>query len=751
MPNRLKGILVIFLISLIGAAFGLSAAGTSLNTDIGLSWLFKIRGPIEPPPNIAVVGINGRTPERLGLPRLPRDWPRTIHADLIKALVEKGAAAIIFDIHFFQPKNAQHDAEFAESIKSSNRVVLFEKLDGKRQPITDQAGKNIGWVWVEATVPPMESLSSAARGLGPFPLPKIDAELNRFWVFKSSAADAPTLPSVALQFYSLPVYDKFRAFLVETDKERFAGLAESSAEISDAEQLRALMVRLRRTLSQDPELKNKLLSELKNRASEASSDTMYSRFKSLISMYAGREYRYINLYGPPGTVKNIPYSAVIKGSDPNLTESDMDFTDKVVFVGYSDMLDPGQPDRFYTVFTRDDGVDLSGVEIMATAFGNLLNDRSLKPTGAIESGLILLLFGIVIGLITYMLPAMIGVPLGLIIVISYIVLTHYLFGAYAIWLPAATPLLIQFPLATFFGLFGQYYIQRRRAQQMSDMISHYLPEDAVQVLTGSNPDENKINRVVYSTCLATDMAGFSTMAEKIGPSELAALLNDYFDSLASPLKDNSVDVTEFRADAIMCAWTAESPQVGVRSNALQASLQSATAFSEFKQRNPNYEGGLRIGLEAGMVHVGHSGGGGKFVYSIVGDCANTASRVEGLNKHIGTKILATETVVEGIDGLLLRNVGRFQFVGKTEALGIVEVVAEVDAASSDQRDLCGRFTEAMEIYQKADWRAAQKSFESILSSFPKDGPAQFYWQQCHRYLDGEPTPDEPDIIQMSKK
>ncbi|NNC99949.1 MAG: CHASE2 domain-containing protein, partial [Gammaproteobacteria bacterium] len=328
MSNRLKGILIIFFISLAGSVFGLSAIGNLLNSNIGLSWLFKIRGPLEPPPNMVVVGINGRTPERLGLPRLPRDWPRTIHADLMKALVERGAAAVVFDIHFFQPKNAQHDSVFAEAIRQSDRVVLFEKLNGKRQPITDQTGKNIGWVWVESTVPPMESLASVARGLGPFPLPKIDAELHQFWVFKSSAADAPTLPSVALQLYSLPVYDKFRALLVEADKKRFSKLPKSSADIRDAEQLRSLMVQLRRALSQNPELKKTLHRKLKKRASGGNSISTLSRLKPLIDMYVGEEYRYINLYGPPGTIKNIPYSAVIKGSDPNLTESDLDFTDK---------------------------------------------------------------------------------------------------------------------------------------------------------------------------------------------------------------------------------------------------------------------------------------------------------------------------------------------------------------------------------------------------------------------------------------
>ncbi|MEA3291776.1 MAG: adenylate/guanylate cyclase domain-containing protein, partial [Pseudomonadota bacterium] len=357
----------------------------------------------------------------------------------------------------------------------------------------------------------------------------------------------------------------------------------------------------------------------------------------------------------------------------------------------------------------------------------------------------------VIGVIAYLLPAMTGIPLAILIAVLYAVLTHYLFGAYDVWLPASTPLLVQFPTAIFFGLVGQYVVERRRSKQISEAIGYYLPEDVARNLTSGTPDPGKINKVVYSTCLATDMAGFSTMAEKMGPGELANLLNDYFDSLSAPLKSNHVDITEFRADAIMCAWTAESPQVSVRRNALLASLQAADAFALFKQRNPIYEGGLRIGLEAGMVHVGHSGGGGSFVYSIVGDCANTASRVEGLNKHIGTQVLATEAVVEGFENLLLREVGKFQFVGKSECVGIVEVVSKFELASPAQITLCERFAEAMACYRKTDWRKAQRLFEDVLQSYVNDGPAQFYWHQCQKYLDGEPVLEEPGVIRMSKK
>ncbi len=73
-----------------------------------------------------------------------------------------------------------------------------------------------------------------------------------------------------------------------------------------------------------------------------------------------------------------------------------------------------------------------------------------------------------------------------------------------------------------------------------------------------------------------------------------------------------------------------------RRQALLAALEAGEAIKDFRQRHDLPGARLRIGLEAGWVYVGHAGGGGRFVYSIVGDSGNTASRVEGLNKHIGT-------------------------------------------------------------------------------------------------------------------
>jgi adenylate cyclase len=212
-----------------------------------------------------------------------------------------------------------------------------------------------------------------------------------------------------------------------------------------------------------------------------------------------------------------------------------------------------------------------------------------------------------------------------------------------------------------------------------------------------------------------------------------------------------VHVTEFRADAIMCAWTAEQPSPDPRRKALLAALEAGEAIEAFRVRHDLAEVRLRIGLEAGWVYVGHAGGGGRFVYSIVGDSANTASRVEGLNKHVGTRILATGEVVEGFDDLLLRYLGAFQFVGKTEAMPIYEVLAPLDRATPGQLALCDRYAAAIANYEAGDCQAAAEVLEQILTEFPDDGPTRFLLQHCKRATAEPQAGMEPGIIRMDAK
>ena len=729
---------------LAGCLLALTPIGADFEQNVGLAWLFNLRGPLPTPPDALVLAITDQTGDELGLSRLPREWPRAVHARLIENLTRLGAAVIVFDMDFQLPKDAADNLAFSRAAAASGRVIVVEKLVGRRQPLLNAAGQSVGSVWVEQLQPPFPELAAAIKGLAPFPLPKVQVAIHQFWTFKSSV-DAATMPAAALQVYCLPAYAHLQSLM------RQAGVEPPPLPAAGvrAEDLRSFMQAIRQKFIADSELGQTLRGLLAAEDAKLAANADHALVQALISLYEGEENRYLNLYGPPGSMATWPYQLFAR---PNLAGQDLpDVKGKVVFVGFSDLYDPGQPDRFYTVFSNAEGVDLSGVEIAATAFGNLLADNTLKTPGMAAEMLILACFGIIAGALAYFLPAGIGLPVILLLAGAYLALAYQAFVGANLWLPLATPLSVQLPLALFIGLLGQYLSAKRHKTWATQAISRYLPENLVRDFTENKLDENALNKVTYCVCFASDMAGFTTISEQLNPKALAVFLNDYFETLSVPLRRYGVDVLEFRADGIMCAWTADQPSPAVRQKALFAALEAVAAIEQFQQRHHQYQQSLRIGLEAGMAYVGHAGGGGHFVYSIVGDCANTAARIEGLNKKLGTQLLTSQNLVDGLDDFLVRYLGDFQFVGKAEALPIYEIMAVAATAASAQLELHSRYAAALALLGAGKFDEAAAQFAALGADFPDDGPARFHAAYCLDLAAGAIVTDEPLRIRLDSK
>ena len=247
------GLAVGLITGLAGALFGLTNWGADFERGAGLSWLFNVRGPVTAPSEVAVVAIDGRTGDQLGLPSLPREWSRKVHARMVEELTRLGASAIVFDMQFNTPKVAADDQAFAAAVDKSDRVVLIELVTGKRQPLTDQNGRLTGSIWVEELVQPMPALVDSAKGLATFPLPKIDAAVYEFWAFKESVGDAATLPAVALQVHALKTYPAWASLLGQLNVPEFKALPPGINQIGKATQVRTLMRSFRSALENDPE------------------------------------------------------------------------------------------------------------------------------------------------------------------------------------------------------------------------------------------------------------------------------------------------------------------------------------------------------------------------------------------------------------------------------------------------------------------------------------------------------------------
>jgi adenylate cyclase len=733
-----------------GAALAFLPFGARFEEGTGLWWLFKLRGAIEPPADVVLVAIDDSTGKALDLPKLPRDWPRTIHAQLIEELTEEGAAVIVFDMDFSRVKSGYEDAVFANAISAADRVVLFESLVGRRQPIEVADGSTAGWTWVEEKLLPSAQLALAAKAIGPFPLPKLGKAAFEFWTFKSSTGDAPTNVAIALQLYALRSYGLWLKVMRQAGAAHLEELPARANEIRTAADTERLMKTLRRIFHEDPALDGKIRRAIDE--TEQLDEDDQRLLKALSALYSSPENHYLNLYGPPGTITRIPYQSLI-GQDGHILRSrKVDLQGKVVLVGYSDLSNPDQPDRFYTVFTDAGGVDLSGVEIMASALGNLLAVRSLHPLSSLITAAILCAFGLIVGVVAYRLPAVAALPVVIGVSAIYAAIAQWAFNSKDLWLPLAIPILAQLPLAVLIGLMGQYLLERRLERQMSRAISYYIPKNIVRDLTERNLDPSKTSQVVYGTCLATDMSGFTAIAEKKSPTELAAFMNAYFDALATALKRHDVDITTFHADTIMCAWVGAERDPSARDKAVLAAIDVLEAIGDFSKRDGSLQLNARIGLQDGHIYLGHTGGGGQLAYTILGDPANTASRLEGLNKQLGTHLLAAQSVVRDLaPRLLLRPLGSFRFVGKSDATPVVEIMARNAAASTRQRELCERFSAALDVFHRRRWGEASELFEAALGDYPDDGPCRLYLARCRQYEKGDLPEGDPTIIPLIAK
>ena len=134
----------------------------------------------------------------------------------------------------------------------------------------------------------------------------------------------------------------------------------------------------------------------------------------------------------------------------------------------------------------------------------------------------------------------------------------------------------------------------------------------------------------------------------------------------------------------------------------------------------------RIGLHVGQVALGPVGR----EYHVVGDVPNSASRIEGLNKQLGTTILASGELVRDLRGFCLRPLGRFVLPGRTEPLDVVEILGREGVVDGSLRELGRRFSEALAAFEAGDVARAATLFHAIARDYPSDGPARYYHRLC---------------------
>ena len=735
--SRLKlAILAGFITGLLGLLLSLLPFGQSFDQSVGLRLLFKLRGTREVPSDVIVVSIDKDSSEKLNIAADPEEWPRSLHARLTENLAQKGAAVIAFDILFEDAHSKEEDSRFAEAIENAQNVVLSEKL----MLVDEHSFRK------EYLVSPIDPLAQSALALAPFPLPKVPGMVSRYWGFKESAGDTPTLPVVVFQAYALKVYDDFIRLLKQVDPHLVEQLRGNKNAIVETKGVEKIVRTLRDAFQNDPALAEGMLEKIHNKGADPSREKDRQILLSLNRMYQGPNSHYLNFYGPPRTIPTVSYHEVLSHlEEPTADQGQIDFVGKAVFVGLSERLRMEQKDDFYTVYSQSTDIYMSGVEIAATAFANLLEDLPVRPLSTKAHTAMLMIWGLLVGILCCSLPAATAAVSMLGLGIIYLLISQYQFTQTAMWYPLVFPLFFQIPFAFFGILICKYFVTDKQRVNIRKAFEHFVPSEVVDY-TATNPDDlKKSDQIVYGICLYTDAAQYTTLSESMPLEELSALMDQYYEAVFRPLKKYGGQVIDIKGDSILAVWKAKEPDAALRRQACLAALDIAKTASE-ELKLPT-----RIGLHYGRIYMGSKGFGDHYEYRPFGDTVNTASRIEGLNKHLGTQILASEEVLEQLEGFLTRDLGKIRPAGKSRPIAVHELMCRIEECEEEQERLLEGFARALKAFKKQLWNDAMKIFEESMHLFGHDGPSKFYLNRIAHYKANPPEKTWDGVIDLDEK
>jgi adenylate cyclase len=395
-----------------------------------------------------------------------------------------------------------------------------------------------------------------------------------------------------------------------------------------------------------------------------------------------------------------------------------------------------------------------GVEVHATLLDNLLRGDFLRPVPPwlLWAGILVLVTAMVVVVIFFSgwlitLSGFTALALG------YLGLTVGAFhcGWWADPLLPGIALGLSFALAAAFSYATEgrqkLYIRRMFGQYMSETVINHLLENPEKLRLGG--ERRRI------TLFFSDLAGFTTLSERLSPETVVALLNDYLSGMTEIILEEAGTVDKFEGDAIMAFWGAPLDQPDQAIRACRAALRQQAALAGLNRRF----GGLdlpplsmRIGLHTGDAIVGNLGSVKRFDYTVIGDTVNLASRLEGLNKYYGSRVMASEvTVAECAGAVEFRELDLVAVKGRETAVRVFEVLGLTGELSPEVSRRRRDFAQALELYRQGRFPEAGAGFAAILTENPEDGPARIFRDRCRQLRDAPPPADWDTVFRPEGK
>ena len=448
----------------------------------------------------------------------------------------------------------------------------------------------------------------------------------------------------------------------------------------------------------------------------------------------------LNFRGQSGTHKRLSAAAVIQtelklqaGEKPPATDLPS-LKDCYVILGCNapGLLDsrPSPVGRVYT-----------GVELHATMLDNLLAGDFMRDLpGGVTAALILGL-AVLWGMVAVLGKSARDNVIALAVALPLPAVISILAYQRGWWVPFIAP-----ETATVFALVSaiifNYATEGRQKRFIRGAFKQYLSEDVIEQLV-KHPERLSLGGEQRTlSIMFSDLQGFTGISEGLNPQQLTALLNDYLTAMTDIIQGEGGTVDKYEGDAIIAFWNAPLPQEDHAGRSVRAALrcqaQLANMRPELRQRTGK-DMFMRVGLNTGPVVVGNMGSHNRFNYTILGDAANLASRLEGVNKQFGTYTIISEATysdiekVEKMEKIAVRELGKVAVVGRKAAVRIFEPMTREEWDS--RKLLMEQFAGGLNDFYAGRFAEALRKFEKIQV---QDKPSAAYAVKCRLLMEAPP-------------
>jgi adenylate cyclase len=333
---------------------------------------------------------------------------------------------------------------------------------------------------------------------------------------------------------------------------------------------------------------------------------------------------WIDFPGGAGTVREIPFSDVLKGRVPPGT-----FRGKIVVVGATAPV-------LQDIHATSTSAAMPGPEVQASAIETAVHGFPLKSAPQWLNVLLIVVFGLMAPVLGLRLRPLVSMSASLVSAIAFVLGTQLAFDRGRV-------LLFTYPLAalvlsTVGTLVNYYVIAAFERERVRDVFSRFVPETVVdQVLAQAGADLRLGGEELETTVMFSDLRGFTSSAEHLGAAAVIDVLNQYLGEMSDAILDHGGTLLSYMGDGIYAVFGAPIHQDDHADRALAAArdmLEVRLPLFNAWMRKTGHGSGYRmgVGLNTGPVMSGNVGHERRVEYTAVGDTVNTASRIEGMTK-----------------------------------------------------------------------------------------------------------------------